>query len=132
MNLTILKCHSGHLKISIPKFKIDTTKYNCLNNGDKILDSINYINEDLILSCNKDFLINKNRRYFKFIKLPLPDFVNNIIIDYIPLTILSFQFVGVGVFFILIKRSNIAVASLNIPPNPVEETTLLTSQFTKF
>ena len=50
MNLTILKCHSGHLKISIPKFKVDTTKYNCLNNGDKILDSINYINEDLSLA----------------------------------------------------------------------------------
>ena len=114
MNLTILKCHSGHLKISIPKFKVDTTKYNCLNNGDKILNSINYINEDSILSCNKDVLINKNRRYLKFIKLPLPDFVNNIIIDYIPLTIL-FDELPISNLKILIKNKtfNFLINELN-------------------
>lgn len=89
MEICILRCTLGQLKIIIPKFTVDTSKYVCKHNGENYIQFIENINEDSIISYNKDILINKNRNYFrKIIKLPLPDIVIDFIIDFIPFTIL--------------------------------------------
>ena len=89
MEICILRCTLGQLKIRIPKFTVDTSKNVCKHNGKNYIQLIENINEDSIISYNKDILINKNRNYFrKIIKLPLPDIVIDFIIDYIPFTIL--------------------------------------------
>lgn len=89
MEICILRCTLGQLKIEIPKFTVDTSKNVCKHNGENYIQFIENINEDSIISYNKDILINKNRNYFrKIIKLPLPDIVIDFIIDFIPFTIL--------------------------------------------
>ena len=89
MEICILRCTLGQLKIRIPKFTVDTSKNVCKHNGENYIQFIENINEDSIISYNKDILINKNRNYFrKIIKLPLPDIVIDFIIDFIPFTIL--------------------------------------------
>ena len=65
MELEILKCGIGKLKVKVKEFKIQISKYEFLDYREECIQSILYLNNDSIISYNKDLLINKNKIYFK-------------------------------------------------------------------